>query len=155
MNSYSEWIAAIPAELTAREALVFIDTALRDADEATRAIVAEFKGGTLPPPPWPQHDALVQVIRALEGGRTFLTGVVNAGRGDVKQPRDGDIGKRLQIAGQTLYREIAVMQRQSAEAKTTAPKMALRLGLGLLDTEIGGLFVLGGLLYLAHKYGDR
>lgn len=157
MNSAAEWIATIPAELSAREALPIIDAALRDAEEATDAIRSRYTG-TLPPPPWPQHPELVSVINALQGGRTFLSGVVASGRGDVKQSRDGDIGKRLQIAGQTLYREIAVMQKlgtgiDPAQLPDMAARAAGRAAVKLAGTSLGGLLTLVAVVWAVEKFG--
>lgn len=154
MNSHAEWIASIPAELTAREALVYIDTALRDAQEATQAIVDQYQGGTLPPPPWPQHPLLQQAIAALEGGKKMLGQAIAMGYGDRKEPKTSPLGVRLLNGGQALYREIAVMQKADREGRTTAPALAARAAAAIAGTSWGGLLVLGGLVFLAHKYGD-
>jgi hypothetical protein len=157
VNSAAEWIAQLPDQISAREAIPFIDQALADAREATAAVRDKFSG-TLPPPPWPQHPELVTVIDALTGGRTFLAGVVASGRGDVKQPRDGDIGKRLQIAGRTLYAEVAKMQQRAAalpaaaSAADFAAQAAAAAARRVVGTSWGGLLVLAGVVWLAYKF---
>lgn len=155
MNSAAEWIASIPDQLTARDALVFIEQALADARTATDEVRARFSG-TVPPPPWPQSPELVQAIAAMEGGRTLLQRAIELGHTN-PQPKSGAIGVRLQNGGRLLYAEIAKMRKRAAELPTAKdiPDLAKHAALGLANTSIGGLLVLGGVLWLAYKFGDE
>ncbi len=155
MNSAAEWVASIPDQLTAREALVYIQQALDDAKAATDTIVAQYQGGTLPPPPWPQQPLLVQAVDAMEGGRKMLQQAIAMGYGDRKEPKSGPTGTRLLNGGRALYREIAIMQKADREGKTTAPELAARAAAAVVATPWGGLLAIGGLLWLLHHYGDE
>ncbi len=110
MHSVAEWMAAIPAEVSARDGLLYIQMAIDDAKEATDQILAAYPGGTLPPPPWPQHPELVKAIEALEGGKLLLNQAIAAGYGDKKEPKGGPLATRLTNGGRALYREVARMQ---------------------------------------------
>lgn len=155
MNSAAEWVASIPDQLTAREALVYIQQALDDAKAATDAIVNQYQGGTLPPPPWPQQPLLVQAVDALEGGRKMLQKAIEMGYGDRKEPKTGPIGVRLLNGGRALYREIAIMQKADREGKTTAPELVARAAAAAVATPWGGLLAFAGLLWVIHRYGDE
>lgn len=154
MNSAAEWVASIPDMVSAREALVFIDQALRDADEATEAVRGRFTG-TLPPRPWPQSEQMQTMIKALEGGQLLLGQAVNAGHGDTKQPKNGPTGSRLINGGRALYAEIAKMQQRAAELPTAGniPELVAEAAKQAAATRWGGLFVIAGLLYLEHHFG--
>lgn len=149
-SSAAEWVASIPAELTAREALVYIQQALDDAKAATAAIVDKYTGGTLPPPPWPQQPLLVQAIDALEGGRKMLQDAIRMGYGDRKEPKSGPIGVRLLNGGRALYREIAIMQTADREGTTTAPAMVARAAAAAASTTLGGFATIAILLWVLH-----
>lgn len=155
MNSAAEWLASIPDELTAREALVFVEQALQDAAAATKQVAARFQG-TVPPPPWPQHPELVKAIAAMEGGRLMLMQGINLGYGDQKQPKSGATGIRLQTAGRQLYAEIARMQQRGAELPKAAnvPELLARAGAAAAKTSIGGWVTLGVLLWALRNIED-
>jgi len=159
MHSVTEWVASIPDDVSPREGLAFIDVALADAREATDAIVAQFTGGTLPPPPWPQTPELATAIARMQGGQLMAQRAIELGNGDTKSPKASPRVLPLLDGGRVLYREIERMQRLFKEGTLTTatlPKLAAR-GLGwLLPTSgVGGLVALGAVLYLVHRYGDE
>jgi hypothetical protein len=128
MNSAAEWVASIPDELTAREALVYVQQALDDAKAAEQEIVDRYKGGTLPPPPWPKHPQLQAAIDQMEGGRLLLNQAINLNHGDDKVKKtDTRIAAPLLKAGRNLYREIGVMQNnlKGVDAKDL-PALAMK-----------------------------
>ncbi len=153
----AEWLASIPAQLSAREALPLIETALKDAKDATDEIVSRFSG-TLPPPPWPKHAELETAIKAMEGGRLLMQKAIEVGHGDTKQPKDGPNGKRLQNVGTSLYREIARMQ-DNMRGITAAdiPGLVAKAAARVATTQWGGLLTIGLLLYALHELheGER
>lgn len=155
MNSVAEWVAAIPDQVSARQALLLIDDALRDAKQATDEIVANYshKGGTLPPPPWPQHPELQQAIKALEGGQLLLQQAINLGRGDETSPKTGPLGIRLANGGQELYRQIAVMRERMQGVKVESlPGLAAELAKKAAETRWGGLAVVAAIIWAAHTF---
>lgn len=158
MHSAAEWLAQLPGEMTPRQGLVHIQGPLDDAKEATAAIVAQYKGGTLPPPPWPMHPELVKAIDTLEGGQLMLKQAIALGYGDHAEPKNGAHAARLIKGGEAVYREIGVMQRRQREGTITAatlPRKALDLGLNFATTKLGGLLAFAVIAWVLHDQGDE
>lgn len=156
--TFEQWAAAIPEQLTARQALQLIDAALTDAAAAVASVEAKFTG-TTPPRPWPMHPELVQAIEAFQGGRLLMQRFIADGLGDVPQPKSGDAGKRLQLGGQNLYRQIGVMVEASkgtdaAELAARAAAAAGGLALKAAGTTAGGLLLLGAVLWWAWRHDE-
>jgi hypothetical protein len=155
MNSAAELIASIPAQVTARDGLVFIGQALADAKAATDEILSRYTGSTLPPPPWPQHAELRTAIDALDGGRLLLNKAIEAGYGDKAEPKAGPLGTRLSNGIRALYREVGVMQqRMKGVAVADLPGLAFDAVKKVATTSIGGWAVALGLLWLLHNAED-
>jgi len=156
MNSAAEWVASIPAQITARDALTFIDTALTDAKTATDEITARFSG-TLPPPPWPQHAELVKAVEALQGGRKMLTTIIESlGHGDVKRDKADPQVVRLLTAGKALYHEISVMQERMRGVKVEdLPGLAVAAAKRVAGTTLGGLLTFGLVLWALSEFSDE
>lgn len=154
MNSAAEWVASIPAEITARDALTLIDTAVSDAKTATDEIVARFSG-TLPPPPWPRHPELVKAVEALEGGKLLLMRIINdLGHGEVKRGRNDPQVAALVKAGQALYREIGVMQKNMQGIKAEdLPALAAAAVKRVAGGTLGGLFTFAVVLWAISEFG--
>ncbi len=151
-----EWAESIPAQLTAREALVFVQRALAAADAATKAIFSRYGSGTLPPPPWPKHPALEKAIDAMDGGRLMLEQAIKLGHGDVKQPKDGPTGKRLLNGGRALYHEIAVMEKNLEGVKAEdIPGLIVKAATRAASTKLGGWVAVGLLLYALHEWDSH
>lgn len=154
MHTVGEWLAQLPATITPRQGLVFIAQAIADAKEATDQVLAEYHGGTLPPPPWPQPPELVRAIEALQGGQLLLQKAIELGHGDDAEPQTGPHAVRLINGGRQLYAAIALMQRQRREAKIdprTLPAKAARWALDLAAEPIGGLLVFAGVVWLLRE----
>lgn len=157
MNSVTEWVASIPVEVSPREGIALINVALADAKEATAKVVADYKGGTLPPPPWPQPPELVKAIDALEGGLKMLNWAVSMGYGDTKEPHTGAHAVRLINGGRMLYAGIEKMEKDHREGVVNVeniPKLAQRAALAVLPTGVGGLLAIGFVLWLLSE-GDE
>jgi hypothetical protein len=155
VNSAAELIASIPAEVTARDGLVFIGQALADATTATNEILSRYTGSTLPPPPWPQHKELQQAIDALDGGRLLLNQAIAAGYGDKKEPKAGPLGTRLSNGIRALYREIGVMQqRMKGVDVADIPGLAFDAAKKVAATSIGGWLFAAALLWWLHNQGE-
>jgi hypothetical protein len=159
MNSATEWVASIPAQITAHDAVKFIDAALADEQQATDEIVNRFHG-TVPPPPWPRHAELVKARDAFEGGRKMLVNfIIPAGHGDTPRDHTDPQVVRLLNAGRSLYREIGVMQERMRGIKAEElPGLVLDAALDATKraaaTQLGGLFVVAGLLWALNEFGD-
>lgn len=155
MNSAAEWVASIPAQLTARDALVFIDTALGDAKQAADEIAARFQG-TVMPPPWPMHAELQRAYGALEGGRKMLVTIIDQlGHGDTVRDKTDPQVVRLLNAGKILYREIAVMQEKMRGVKVEdVPRLVLDAAKRVAENKIGGWLFMVGLLWALREFGD-
>lgn len=154
MHSVAEWMAQIPAEVSARDGLVFIQMALNDAKEATDQILQRYSGGTLPPPPWPQHPELVKAVEALQGGLLLLNQAIAAGYGDKKEPKGGPLALRLTNGGRALYREVARMQEAMKGIKIEdVPGLLANAAKKAAATPIGG-WVTVGLLLVALSHLD-
>jgi len=152
MNSAAELIASIPAEVSARDGLVFIGQALADAKDATDEILSRYTGSTLPPPPWPQHAELRTAIDALDGGRLLLNQAITAGYGDKKEPKSGPLGLRLSNGIRALYREIGVMQqRMKGVDVADLPGLAFDAAKKVAATSVGGWLVAAALLWWLHS----
>lgn len=155
MNSAAEWVASIPAQLTARDALTLIDTALADAKTATDEIVARFSG-TLPPPPWPRHAELVKAVEGLEGGQLMLRRIINElGHGEVKRDKTDPQVVRMVQAGQTLYKEIGVMQERMRGVQVEdLPRLAVDAAKRVAGGTLGGLFTFAVVLWAINEFGS-
>lgn len=151
MHSVTEWVASIPDEISPREGLVFIATALDDAKQATNEIRDAFKG-TIPPPPWPQPPELVKAVEALEGGQLMLNQAIALGYGDQKEPRSGAHAARLINGGRALYAAVEKMRADHRDGQIK-PENAVKLVKRLLPTSLGGVAVFAGIL-LAMYYLD-
>lgn len=152
IQSYTEWSATIPDEISARDGLVLIAGALEDAKQATAEVVARYTGGTLPPPPWPQHALLQQAIAALEGGAKLLQQAIAMGYGDRKETRSGPLATRLQNGGRALYRELDVMRKNHEGVKLQdLPGLAARLALKAAAPQLGGLLTFAAVMWVLHN----
>lgn len=155
MNSAAELIASIPAEVSARDGLVFIAQALDDAKTATDEILARYTGSTLPPPPWPQHAELRTAIDALDGGRLLLNKAIEAGYGDKTEPKAGPLGTRLSNGIRALYREVGEMQQRMKGVKLEdVPRLALDAAKKAAGTSIGSWVFIAGLFYVLSNLDD-
>jgi hypothetical protein len=161
MHTAAEWLAQLPAQISPRQGLVYIAQVLDDAKEATSAILAEYHGGTLPPPPWPQPPELQTAIAALEGGRSMLNTAIALGYGDKSEPQSGSHAARLINGGKAVYAGIAQMQRERREGKIdpaqVPAKAAAWAATKLKDiaaTQIGGWLVFAGVVWLLHNLDD-
>ena len=156
MHSLTEWMASIPDELTLRDALVYVNQALDDAKEATASVVNKYQGGTLPPPPWPQHEALASAVAQLEGGVKLINIGIDQGRGDDKFKKTDVRAMPLLNAGRNVYREIDVMLKRDKRGEVTLPNLPGQ-GVSLLkraaEHPLAGLAIFAGALYLWNKYG--
>lgn len=150
MNSTAEWVASIPDQLTPRQALVYIQTALADADQAVADVRAQFKG-TTPPPPWPKSPQLQQAIDAMDGGRLMMLKAIELGYGDQVASKTSPEGLRLVNAGRALYDEIGRITQRVAELPRpqNVPQLGFELAKAAAATKWGGLLVIGALLWLA------
>lgn len=158
MHTVAEWVTSIPDAVTPREGIALIDVALGDARDATAALVSEYKGGTLPPPPWPQPPELVTAIEALEGGKLLLGQAINLGYADTKFPKSDPHTVRLVNGGRALYAAIDKMQREHREGTIkpeNLPKLAERAARKLLPTGLGGLAALIALAYIVDHWGSE
>jgi hypothetical protein len=156
VQSAAEWVTSIPDELTLRDALVYIETALADAKAATDSIVGRYTGGTLPPPPWPQPDELVNAIKQMEGGRLLVTKGIEMGHGDDKFKKTDARAMPLLNAGRNLYKAIGAMLKADADGAinpANIPTMAINAAKKAAGSPWMTLAVVAGLIYLANKYG--
>ena len=158
MQTAIEWVASIPEELTLRDALVYIETALADARAATDSIVAKYTGGTLPPPPWPQPDELVNAIKQMEGGKLLVSKGIEQGHGDDKFKKTDVRAMPLLNAGRNLYRAIAAMLKADADGEVkpeNVPKLAKRAAKGLLEmaaeSPIVAIALVAGVMYAINQ----
>jgi hypothetical protein len=152
-----DWAASIPAELTARQALVFVEKALADAAAAEKEILGRYTG-TLPPPPWPKHPELQKAIDAMEGGRLMLNQAITLGFGDKKEKKDGPTGKRLLNGGRALYREVAVMQENlKGVSAAELPGIVANAAKRIAATQLGGLATIALVVWALHEFdgGDE
>lgn len=148
MHSVAEWTAQIPDQVSPRDGLLLIQMALDDAKEATDRILARYTGGTLPPPPWPQHKELQQAIAALEGGQLLLQQAIAADYGDKKEPKTGPLATRLINGGRALYRELAVMEKAMQGIKVEQiPQLLANAAKKAASTPLGGLVTFGLILW--------
>jgi hypothetical protein len=155
IQSYTEWSATIPDQVDARAGQVLIAEALADAKQATDDVIARYSGGTLPPPPWPQHALLQQAIAALEGGAKLLHQAIDMGYGDRKEPKSGPLGTRLQNGGRALYREIDVMRKAHEGVKLEdLPGIAARLAMKAAAPKLGGLLTFAAVMWVLHNLED-
>jgi hypothetical protein len=149
-----DWAASIPAELTARQALVFVEKALADAAAAEKEILGRYSG-TLPPPPWPKHPELEKAIDAMEGGRLMLNQAITLGFGDKKEKKDGPTGKRLLNGGRALYSEVAKMQENlKGISAAELPGMVISAAKKAAETQLGGLLTIGLVLWALHEFNQ-
>ena len=158
MHSVSEWLAQLPAQISPRDGLVFIRQALDDAKEATDQVLAEYHGGTLPPPPWPQPPRLVFAIKGLEGGQIMLQRLIDNGAGDRKEPQTGPYAVRLIAGGRELYAGIADMQREQREGKINpadvpakAAAWVAHKAADIAAGPIGGLITFAAIVWLLRE----
>lgn len=156
MNSAAEWVASIPDQLTPRESLLYIQQALNDAKTATDEILARYTGGTLPPPPWPQHAELRTAIDALDGGKLLVNQAIQLGHGDTAFPKADPRAQRLINGGRLLYREIAVMQQRMKGVRVEdIPGLALDAAKRAAGGKWTGVLVFAGFLWLLNNFdGD-
>lgn len=153
MHSAAEWIATVPEQLTAREALPLIDVAIVDAKQAAEEIAARYHG-TLPPPPWPMHAELVKAIEALEGGKKLLAFVIGAGHGDKARGHSDPQVVRLLNGGRDLYAQVAEMQKRMQGVKVEdLPGLAATAVRKAAETKIGGVLFVWGLLWALKEFG--
>lgn len=153
-RSVTEWLAEIPDTVSPRDGLRFIREALDDAQAAVDAIRAQYAGGTLPPPPWPETPDLAQAREALEGGQLMLNQAIALGMGDTKEPKTGPHAVRLINGGRALYKAIDAMNRAHREGEIkpeNAVKLVSRAAGAVLPTIPGGLLLLFGLIYLLER----
>lgn len=156
MNSAAEWIASIPEQLTPRESLVYIQQALDDAKAATDEILAKYSGGTLPPPPWPQHAELRTAIDALDGGRLLVNQAIHLGHGDTVFPKTDARAQRLINGGRALYREIAEMQRRMKGVKVEdVPRLVFDAAKKAAADKWGGVLFFAAVLWTINNFGDE
>lgn len=156
MHSAAEWVASIPDELTARDAMVYVETALQDARDAEKEILARYGSGTLPPPPWPKHPALVTALEAMDGGKIMLGKAIELGHGDqVTKKTDTRIAAPLLNAGRNLYREVAVMQAamKGIEAKDL-PRLATAAAKKFAENKVGGWVTFAAVVWILHNADD-
>lgn len=157
VHSVTEWVASIPDQVSPREGLALVDVALGDAKEATDAILAEYTGGTLPPPPWPRPPNLVTAIKRMEGGRLMLTQAIEMGHGDDKSAKDSIRVLPLLDGGRVLYREIENMRREHKAGiinPANLPRLAARGLASFLPTGLGGFAALALVIYIAGELNE-
>ena len=137
MSAYAEWLRRVPNPLTARSGVIAASEALADADDVIWRVKNAYSG-TVPPPPWPAHPALVAARERVE---TIYDGM---GAIEDRAP-DVRLADKLRAAlvreAETLYRESAVLAREGL-----APSSPIALAKAL--PNLTGLVVLG-VLYLA------
>lgn len=118
-----EWVAAIPDRFTAHQGYQYADDAIRFAKKRIRDVAWSYSG-TLPPPPWPAHPALVKALDDMGKVRDFFEVVDEKLKGTGKEASFDKTsttvrtGPTLVKYGETLYREVAQLQDWNARAPT-------------------------------------
>jgi hypothetical protein len=141
----AEFVAATTRPLSTEAARDLAAAALADVRAIVRAIVFS-RGGTVPPPPWPAHEALVQAQARLKKTRDGFAALARQKPGRRVSARAVDL---LRAHGDVAYTEADVLQRADAAApRLKSWGQAGRFAQDTLTGGLGGAVMLAGALYV-------